>query len=750
MKGYFAFDWSHIAGDNRRLDFRFLFKPTGTLSEGDLSDAIESSVAAVLFPDVIAIICIADEVDAIKIAFNSPILRQAANRASNKVSLCICSFDEYGRLSVASFLRNNISTVRKIVKQETEQIVNAGLTKLFSASHVLVNAPPGFAFVKPSGERSTHFLRAEEALTEIEGVQFLSFALLSKISARDKIIGRRVDVIYIDSMAIASVAYALRDIYCTLHGCPRPRVVSFHSHDGLSDPHFGFPLAGTSFCVISASSSMNMEQKWKEKSRCHPAEVITLLTLKSAKFASDALYFLQNPHFESVKVTKNGQVLKDLRITGERFSPEEIKPKQILLKSKEHSVEAAKLFSKYFSGAERLTIQGRGANNFSKTRPIFLDGKYLLESQYFTDFLKRILAQKTPASLQAIIHQDDASSLEIAKTCSKILKELMVSDWEIPCISQADLEAPPTHFDTSKALLIVAGVIGRGSKLLSISRDLRSLHTGARIYIIGAQVAETQAQILSLKRNLMYSAEKSHIAVERFSELAVGAGLSDFYNAECDFLNNLPTELSKEMFEERTEMLCGSEKGMAEKAFLPFGPNLENSLKLRADFAYWPPSYNEKDIHVPAVYATVGAILQHARESDFESSENRLGTDAFQQVVLSPENFSRYNDGVIQAALLRAGYSSELDYSSESFASQYMRDFLIKVFEQHERPQGEASLDFALALRLGRLKIMKGHYEELKSHIKPILEGDTKQKRILRIIFGFEKSIREKGLPNDF
>lgn len=91
--------------------------------------------------------------------------------------------------------------------------------------------------------------------------------------------------------------------------------------------------------------------------------------------------------------------------------------------------------------------------------------------------------------------------------------------------------------------------------------------------------------------------------------------------------------------------------------------------------------------------------------------------------VLDPENFARYNDGVIQAALLRAAHPSELDYSSHEETSRRMTDMLSGIFQLHEREQGEAALEFALALRCGRLKLSKSAMAHLGQTISENFKG---------------------------
>jgi len=142
-----------------------------------------------------------------------------------------------------------------------------------------------------------------------------------------------------------------------------------------------------------------------------------------------------------------------------------------------------------------------------------------------------------------------------------------------------------------------------------------------------------------------------------------------------------------------------------------------NDLQLTSGFVFWNPS-NEKraDSNNAAVsFLAMSAALQNARENDDASS--RLSSSMHETVVLDVENFLRFNDGVLQASLLRAADAHELDYSGSPELSEMMREFLEKVFLNTSRPYGEAALEFGLALATQRLRLNKDDSLELISRI---------------------------------
>jgi hypothetical protein len=266
----------------------------------------------------------------------------------------------------------------------------------------------------------------------------------------------------------------------------------------------------------------------------------------------------------------------------------------------------------------------------------------------------------------------------------------------------------------------------------------------------GAQIAETAAQLDALPKNLKHSATKAEIRIERFAGVAVGEGIDESFEEEAQTFRNVQRMLG-DAFAARFELLSGSANGMGNAVFMPRDDNLVVNMRLRPDFAYWDPLYAEANDTNAAVLATAGALLQNARESaDFKDEGDRLATDAFQQVILNPENFTRYNDGAIQAALLRCARPSELDYSRETSASQFMLDLLANIFEQHDRRQGEAACEFALALHTRKLRLQEHHFDDLKARIRLKLEGTTHKVRLLRILFCFDPMPASETLPDDF
>jgi hypothetical protein len=128
----------------------------------------------------------------------------------------------------------------------------------------------------------------------------------------------------------------------------------------------------------------------------------------------------------------------------------------------------------------------------------------------------------------------------------------------------------------------------------------------------------------------------------------------------------------------------------------------------------------------------------------------QVSTDAFQQVILDPENFARYNDGVIQAALLRCARAGELDYSMEPNRSQFMLDLLTNIFLQHDRRQGEAAAEFAFAIFSKRLRLKAKHGHELKEMLRNTLPANTARLQLIRALLELDPLPDAGSLPTGF
>jgi hypothetical protein len=92
--------------------------------------------------------------------------------------------------------------------------------------------------------------------------------------------------------------------------------------------------------------------------------------------------------------------------------------------------------------------------------------------------------------------------------------------------------------------------------------------------------------------------------------------------------------------------------------------------------------------------------------------------------MLDPHNFNRFNDGIIQACILRSALTSELSYHIDYELSNDMKGILEKVIEQHKTPQGEALIEFLYAISIEKLTLKSEHLAELSKKIDSIVDNE--------------------------
>ena len=137
-------------------------------------------------------------------------------------------------------------------------------------------------------------------------------------------------------------------------------------------------------------------------------------------------------------------------------------------------------------------------------------------------------------------------------------------------------------------------------------------------------------------------------------------------------------------------------------------------MKLSPGFAFVEDKANVQTATEADVFLTILWVLQTARESLKIDEEKRLSSGELQQVLLSPEIFSRYDDGIIQAAFLRAALPTELDYSAHEIHSLSMADIISRAVLAYGSERGEAAMEFLLAIAIGKIQLAPDVFESLK------------------------------------
>ncbi|GAP36299.1 hypothetical protein ISF6_2139 [Piscinibacter sakaiensis] len=632
----------------------------------------------------------------------------AQQRLKSRIPLIHASFElQSGKARMTlldSAFRGRSTEFRAVVEKSVRQWLMSGLRAVFDPKDVVLRAPPGYAYQKPSGARSELFLEPDLALKSSAVVAFVALALFNKLFSGRSGGFAELQTVFVDTMAIAPVAYGLRELLALCGFEQAFHIESFHSYGGFEEVRK--PLQRTSLCLISASTSMALHEQWVTKKEVAVNEVVTILTLTSAKqFKDGALLAIDVPE----PALASGSALVSIRIKGETFLPEQEPPKKVLLTDAYHrSDEDVEQFCA-FAGQGVFDVYRRPARSGSRPRALFVDGMQLLKQTRFTDWLHRRLLQSAKAATRVVVFQDDPLSKALAQEVTRYCTESLGLP-QIELVSSSRLSEK--KFSERAGVIVCAAVVGKGSQMLEVSRALRDKHDGPRLYLIGYQVAETRGELMALELNLRHSKGVPY-EIARFGKAAIGTQLGASFGSEVEafYGSSLdPRELPGLM--KRRAQILGSTSNIGELALLPHGEQVADSMRLRAGFAYWPKEFEPQPCHAE-VLATIAVVLQRAREHDKLPEGRRLASQSFRHVVLDPENFSRFNDGVLQAALLRCASPAELDYRGDHAASDFMKAVILRALARATQEAGEGVLEFLLALSQRRLQLSEIHFAEV-------------------------------------
>jgi len=701
-----------------------------------LDEIVIAAYRGPVIPDGIILVGAEDDPTRSTASLRSATTQAARDRIDGRAELCYTSINPRTGAIVSESICTTGTGGPKIRRfADQKSWIKDGISSIFREDEVIISAPPGYSFHKPSGGSSSLFLKPDMALNSSPIVSFVALIIFLRAFSGNETKIRDTRTIYIDTMAISSVAYALRDLLTTPGTTSPIRVDSFHSYGGFDGVHR--PVPGASFCLISASSSMSLQRKWISEKAVNTTDVLTLLTLSSASDSERALHAIP---FRSERHSDGPSELS-IKIAGESFLPSPEQRRKVLIRAEPYVGDADIALVASLSGQSIFDIFRSDSLHPGKFRAVHVDGPALFENRIFREWLQSTLVQFTRATTKCVIHQEDEASKAFAVRVVELCRSLLGMTISLICESAVE----SSHIDRDAALIICSAVIGKGSKLLQISRMLRDIHLGHRLYLVGYQVAETRSEIKTLRSNIRYK-EKYFYDFETFGSLATGTQLLSSFKKERKRYNGgpiLPSTIPPQT-KVRYEALRDGQS-LRSYALLPSGGDLTTPMSLRAGFAFWPKGYTPGPLQ-PEVLATIGSILQRAREDATIKDSDRLSSQTFRHILIDPENFSRYNDGLIQSAILRCAYPSELDYRTDYASSDFMKQLVLRSISKMDREAGESTLEFLFALSSGRMALHKDHLQEIVDGI----ESAPASPQVLELVKWMIQSSDPAEVQNEF
>ena len=599
----------------------------------------------------------------------------------------------------------------------TDELFNAyrkgGMGLLSRREGVVVSAPPGSYFLKPSGNRQTYFIRAALLCRTSVEASYVATLMLRSLAIATKQFGAHPNILLVDTLGIAYLAYALAEIAIRANVFKRrPEIRSFGSYGGIKRIKLG--ASQRAMFLISASTSGKLCEEIVEHLGDDAARQSISTLLGSFESAFPSLIFKLTKDFLPVdNATKaKFETLSEIRVHGEDFLFSPGSPNVVDLKHP----QMPKGFSQRFP-----RLQGKGlihhfrkAKQGKNVKPFLIYDSALVKDVQFITWVQSQAVLRVPIAVKRVIYQDDAASRVMGELLLNHLEKL----WSgvLPILTSIkELEALE-HTD-SEPVVVVAAVAGSGMELMRICRELRRYQpNGGRQFLIGALLARSNRQLQHMLSSLKRSVEPTEYVVSTWCEFSPARlPIEQMHERERALWGHV-TE-SEMIFPLSTAVkdYAGARKqavdndGMPTDDFPVFPPfispiNSVGSWAVGETFALWASKIENRNCPVDVLF-TVACWLQNARESGEFNPLDRLSDGGFQHAVIGPDCFLRFTDPVIQASILRCAQDSELNYLASDELSARASEIVVKFIELREH----ARLEFLFALYEGRMRLKDKH-----------------------------------------
>ncbi len=369
------------------------------------------------------------------------------------------------------------------------------------------------------------------------------------------------------------------------------------------------------------------------------------------------------------------------------------------------------------------TTKGAGAKQF------FVDAGSLAAAESFIERTRYLARRHIPSMTVEVVLLDEGSRAFGALVAREAgIAPRFIARSEVDDLDTSDETEDGMRLD-GLPVVIVAAVVESGRSLRDVSRDLRrSRSDSPLIYLIGCAKNASPARREELEKTVVQTHAAAKHAFSSVEDLILPAsGPPHAWLAEVDFLNRAVAEGLDlgETLAARLERLGRSSEPLVDELFLSAG---DNPLRIQPGFVFWPgkTSQPQRRSSQADVYYTISSVLQALRTNKPNPEGRALRTNWFQQTRLDPANLGRFNDGVIQASILRAARPVEIDYSTKDDFSREAGRAICRIMDAAHKPRGEAACEALVALGSGRLRVPREELERILAEREtfPTLVGE--------------------------
>lgn len=668
-------------------------------------------------------------------------------------SLYLLTFDKAGKLKCENG--------KKVPQGFLKNYLNEGLQNIFIKRGGLVASQGAHHFVFPSGKHCDKFLRTGNILLIGSEIYFIAFSLLKHFDET------KHDQIYCDTSSINSVAFALSELknrFVKPENRKQISIESFSSYEGLYKNDLSY--TENAFLIISASTSSNILAYIKNSHRMLDIKNIVVmyylgerqnyLNIESNVLCNLTHHPKNNPNgipfYKTYKSDTCEHCQKGsyaLEVLGDVFLLEKPKINKVVLKVNDPEKYLSDLLKQFISKnrVENIfKVNYKETSNTNLKYEVYINYYEILEGikkGHYKDYKKKLddyINQYVPSNTKYLITLNDDASDKLADYIIEKIKANYKQNSLPKKITQDELAKIKSTIEGTA--FIVGSCIANGKNLLFVSRALRKFDNLRIVYFIGISRTKNKEYLNFLKSNLKqggYGAESSSF-VEVESIFCNNDARNTSWLSEIEFLKKFieyvkdehPSCKGSNFLIERKKSLEAStgdsERGLANKLFYPrlFKGNKQEELNIRKNFAFFNFDDYVDNVSQADIYFTISNILNSLRNSNGNSdkADRTLKQSIYIRSLLDPANFSRFNDGIIQASILRAAYSEELSYSIDVEVSQEMTNTLETIIKYCDDEQGEALIEFLYAIANKKMTLMKVHLQKIINQLKDRKQDD--------------------------
>jgi hypothetical protein len=625
---------------------------------------------------------------------------------------------------------------KKIWKKNLKEILNQGLVNIFTKNGGLVESNGiSHHFVFPSGKHSSKFLRTANVLvrkSEIDFIALNTLHLFKDVEYKN---------IYCDTLSITVIGYSMNSFMKRFGVNKEINIESFQSYDGLYSKNGVF--YDDSIFLISASTSGGLINYLQENhSEIKSNEICTLFYLPLEKHSIVALervvcnlgrnttlnygietYDTFKPPTKRCKYCDAQSTA--ISITGDSFSLDEPVVNVRNITADKYIPSALKDFVDLFKYradlGTALTVSYGSSSTIQKKYSLYIDYEKIVKNidsyEKHKKKLDAYIKQYVPAATTYIIHLNDSGSTSLA---NYILSKLPNDG--ITIINHSDLIEGRIKKDQSGAILIVGACITSGKSLLYLNRFFRNHEDIRLVYFIGINRINSALKSKELKSNIQYGfyGPSNATFVEIETLCCDNSHTETPWEQELAFLRKTQADLDKppKFISDRISTIASfsniKKKGGDNRIF--FQDNNNKELEIRKNSAFFNGNEYHKKVTQSDVYFTVACVLNNMRNNYSDG----LFQTSFIKNLLDPFVFDRFNDGIIQASILRAAKPEELNYSFSPRLSKDMLMLLESFIQKVNEYEGEALLEFLYAISIKKLRLCKSDYLPLLKSLKKI------------------------------